>query len=82
MKNFLSKGSTLRTLIRNPQRGYHLRSTVQRGTHSKALMMVSSMLLVGGSTYLIYNSHIFTAAMPAEAEPASQDHQSRLAHRI
>jgi hypothetical protein len=69
MKQFLTKGATLRSLVKTPSRGLHFRHAVQRGGQSRAFLLASSMMLIGGTSYMLYNNfQTFSLTAVAEAE--------------
>jgi hypothetical protein len=86
MKQFLTKGATLRSLVKTPTRGLYVRNLVPRsfGQQTHALLLASSMMLVGGTTYFLY-SHIQTLSLVgavAEAEPNQEQFKQRIASKI
>ena len=86
MKQFLTKGATLRSLVKTPTRGLYVRNLVPRsfGQQTHALLLASSMMLVGGTTYFLY-SHLQTLSLAgavAEAEPNQEQFKQRIASKI
>ena len=86
MKQFLTKGATFRSLVKTPTRGLYVRNLVPRsfGQQTHALLLASSMMLVGGTSYFLY-SHLQTSSLAgsvAEAEPNQEQFKQRIASKI
>ena len=90
MKQFLTKGTTLRSLMKTPpSRGFYVKNLVQQrsggGGQTKALLMASSIMLVGGTSYFLYThmqSLSLTGGAVAEAEPSQEQFKQRIARNI
>jgi hypothetical protein len=85
MKQFLAKGATLRSLVKTPSRGFYVRNFVQRrGGQTKAFLLASSMMLVGGTSYFLYNhmQSLSLADAVAEAESNQEQFKQRIARKI
>lgn len=85
MKQFLAKGAIIRSLVKTPSRGFYVRNLVQgRVGQTKAFLLASSMMLFGGTSYLLYNQ-IQSLSLPgaiAEAEPNQEQFKQSIAIKI
>ena len=85
MKQFLTKGATLRFLVKTPSRGLYLRNLVHRSFgQTQAFLLASSMMLVGGTSYFLYShmQNLSLAGAVAEAEPNQEQSKQRIATKI
>ena len=84
MKQFLTKGATLRSLVKTPSRGIYVRNLVHRSFGQTQAFLLASSMLVGGTSYFLY-SHLQTPSLAgavAEAEPNQEQSKQRIASKI